>query len=1123
MDSTPDFLDLFVDSTGELLYFLAVLAISQAALLMALGQRLRGRSETAAGRFVVLLAGVVLAWIALMGGALYALATDTGPDAILPPLERAVNTLVIVFTASALLAADSPRPQPGAWRVTGLLAVAVVAGYVYTAITWSPLAETEQFNAHTLGLVWTAIPIALLVGAVGLLLTRYRQTADIPLKLVYFLVLLAAYTYTAAAISAGALEGDVSGALRLGFLVAMPMLVAIIYRFVVDRLDAAIDEVSAYAEAVSRPQPAVTAPPSTARAARTAALGYTSASESVTLLRALGMMLDRETPEDIPRQIVEAVATVLKADVAVLLAHDDGTWADVISAYNHIQARTISGLALNLEEQSTLVSAVENKNQRPLFPDRNLDELVDLYTRLDINQVGPAYIQPLTRAGEVVGILIAALPYTSRELTDVELNLLEGLGPIAARLLTMSRVALRARFEAADQAIQELITSGGTEGIDAESVASARHTMQTSLEAAQAQIADLNRMVRDLQVELDYERSRLGELLVSGDEALTISQRIQALSQERLELATQRQMLAHALQEAQTTLISATGEGDEEAYAAMLEALRRERDELQVQRAKLERQLDEVRAAHEGTGPVALSAVVAEITGEKERLAAERDGLQTELERVQEQLRALGIEGDPGAVAETLTRLNDERALFKARAEKIAQERDRLLAERTQLAAQIEHEAERQTKLDALEDDLRRLATDREALLKQRDATRAERDDLLKTRETWIAQRARLLGEVSGLQAELDEMLDRMRQVEDNRKRIASERAAFEAERDRLIGERTALQTERDTLLARVEGNRDLLEQLGADGVGALKTMIDDLTGERQALEDRLAETERQLALADQQLNRPPSGSTTQGTRPVAPANSDVIMSIAQELRTPMSSIMGYTDLLLSESIGILGALQRQFLQRVQANINRLHHLIEDLVHVSALDSEQFRLQTSAIDMLEVIEDAISEAGTQFREKNITLHMRLPDALPPVRADRDAMHQVIIQLLSNAYLASPPQGEVTLTARDVRGFVPPPTDDEAPAEEPLDAICVVVTDQGGGVPPDEQRRVFGRLYRADNPLIEGLGDTGVGLSIAKALVEAHGGRIWLESEPGRGSSFQFIVPLAAQLARAEES
>jgi signal transduction histidine kinase len=128
-----------------------------------------------------------------------------------------------------------------------------------------------------------------------------------------------------------------------------------------------------------------------------------------------------------------------------------------------------------------------------------------------------------------------------------------------------------------------------------------------------------------------------------------------------------------------------------------------------------------------------------------------------------------------------------------------------------------------------------------------------------------------------------------------------------------------------------------------------------------------------------------------------------------------------------------------------------------------------------------------------------------------------------MQLLSNAYLASPPNGEVTITARYILNFVPPRTDDLAPFPPPLDVIHVLITDQGGGVPLDEQRRVFGRFYRADNPLIEGLGDTGVGLSIAKALVEGHGGTIWLESTPGQGSTFQFIIPLSPQRAAAQEA
>ncbi|MBN2305708.1 MAG: hypothetical protein JXQ72_14595 [Anaerolineae bacterium] len=1110
MDSAPEFLDLFVEPTGELIYFLVVIAISQAALLMALGQRARGPSEVAAGRYTVLLTLTVLTWIMMGVGELVALATDTPDNTILPPLERAVNLEVILLTGAALLVADSARPsERGSWRVLGLLSLGILAAYFYTAQKWQPLADTESFNQHNLGFVWTFVPGLALILLIGLLLTRYKHSADIPLKLIYFIVLLIGYTYTTILISGDNLEGHTSGALRLAFLTTLPVIAIVVYRLVIDRLNAAIDEVSEYAEAVSRPQPPAPEPQT---AFRPASRTFGATSESMTLLKAVGLMLEGDDPEHIPRQITTAIAGVLKADVAVLLAHEDSRWADVVAAYDHIQQRLIPGLALNLEEQPTVAYAIEHKMQRVLYPDRNMDELVDLYTRLDIGQVGPAYIQPLTREGIVIGIAIIGLPYTQRELLDNETSLLEGLGPIAARLLAFSRAAARLRFSAEDRAIQAIVESEGKNGLDQTSLVSVRQEMQASLELAQQQIAELSRMVRDLQVELDYERSRVAQLVDDSDDVMTISQRIDALSHERATLAAERELLSQALQEAQATLISATAEGDGDVYTSMIESLRRERDELEVQKSKLERQLDDIRQAREQAVPSALREMLDDLSGEKARLAAERDSLKTELGSVQEQLKGLGIEGGPLAVAQALGQITEERTYYKTRAEKIAQERDLLLEERKTLQDRIQRETEREAKLAALESDLRRLATDREALTKQRDTARAERDQLLKAREGWLKQRARLMGEVTALQDELEGVTFSLNQSSADRDRLSTTRSTLEAERDRLLAELTASRTERDQLMARAEGNRELLEQLGADGVGTLKDMIEDLTNERQRLEAELLQAQQDLVLREREHARPAS-SATQETRAIAPENADVIMSIAQELRTPMSSIMGYTDLLLGESVGILGALQRQFIQRVQANIQRLTTLVTDLISISVLDSDDFKLEPITIDPLAVIEDAITGAGAQFREKNITLHMNLDNSLPHLRADRDALLQVITQLLSNAYLASPPDSEISIAAHHVRDFVPPLSDDIAPVAEPLTGVKVSVTDQGGGIPPEEQRRVFGRLYRADNPLIEGIGDTGVGLSIAKALVEAHRGTIWLESDPGQGSTFHFVIPI----------
>jgi signal transduction histidine kinase len=235
-------------------------------------------------------------------------------------------------------------------------------------------------------------------------------------------------------------------------------------------------------------------------------------------------------------------------------------------------------------------------------------------------------------------------------------------------------------------------------------------------------------------------------------------------------------------------------------------------------------------------------------------------------------------------------------------------------------------------------------------------------------------------------------------------------------------------------------------------------------------------------------------------------AKDQFIASISQELRTPMTSITGYTDLLLGESVGALVDMQRKFLQRIKANTERIGSMLNDLIGVSTIDAGQLKLQIESLDMAEVIEDTIIGARAQFEEKEILLDVDVDEDLPLVKADVDYARQIMTNLLSNACKCSPAGGRVIIgaTAYDKREF----------GESATGYLLVSITDSGGGIASEDQSRVFDRFYQAEQPLIAGLGETGVGLSIVKALVDAHGGRIWVESEMGVGSTFNYTLPIA---------
>lgn len=227
----------------------------------------------------------------------------------------------------------------------------------------------------------------------------------------------------------------------------------------------------------------------------------------------------------------------------------------------------------------------------------------------------------------------------------------------------------------------------------------------------------------------------------------------------------------------------------------------------------------------------------------------------------------------------------------------------------------------------------------------------------------------------------------------------------------------------------------------------------------------------------------------------------EMIAAIYQELRQPLSSIVGYTDLLLGESVGIIGALQRKFLERIKSSSDRLRSLIDDLLRISNLQHGSKDFNPKAVELEEIIDQSLTETSNFLRDKSITLQLDLPEELPAIHADRDALQQVLVQLIQNAGTVTPVDGTVSLQV-EIQNQTP---DGQA--------VSIHVTDSGGGIAPEDLPRVFSRRYRAENALIQGIGDTGVGLSIVKTLVEMHGGRIWVDTIPGEGSTFSVLLPL----------
>jgi PAS domain S-box-containing protein len=226
-------------------------------------------------------------------------------------------------------------------------------------------------------------------------------------------------------------------------------------------------------------------------------------------------------------------------------------------------------------------------------------------------------------------------------------------------------------------------------------------------------------------------------------------------------------------------------------------------------------------------------------------------------------------------------------------------------------------------------------------------------------------------------------------------------------------------------------------------------------------------------------------------------AKREFIATVSHELRTPLTSVKGYIDLMLLGTAGQINDMQKNFLQVVKSNADRLNALVEDLLEISRLENGKITLNIKTVNIADVINDIVASLRTETQRKRMQLQIEIQPTLPTIEADNKRISQVLTNLISNAHKYTREEGQIIVRAFQ-RG----------------DMIQVDVADTGVGIPPQELPKMFSRFFRANNALKDEVGGTGLGLSIAKSFVELHGGDMWVTSEIDVGSTFSFSLPIA---------
>jgi signal transduction histidine kinase len=287
---------------------------------------------------------------------------------------------------------------------------------------------------------------------------------------------------------------------------------------------------------------------------------------------------------------------------------------------------------------------------------------------------------------------------------------------------------------------------------------------------------------------------------------------------------------------------------------------------------------------------------------------------------------------------------------------------------------------------------------------------------------------------------------------------------------------------------ALTEGDEELISILANQLGSALENarLFEKTWLAQQGLEKKVEERTRALSQALEEV------------KVISQRKTDFVSAVSHELRTPLTSIKGYASILLAGKLGAVPEEVSLRLEKINQHSDELTHMVNELLDISRIESGRLTMQQELQDLGSIIAEVADLLDMQLKEGKLDLTTTIPEGAKMVLADASQLRRVFINIIGNALKFTPAGGKISVCGQKRDNFVQ-----------------VDISDTGCGIPPEARERIFEEFFRVENPINEQVKGTGLGLALAKKIIEAHGGKIWVESKIGAGSTFSFTLPASA--------